>query len=71
MIAEAAQRYGLVVRDKGGAVTFYGEDPAPTGANPYYGADGFYRGQDPRQVLSRFPWDKLQLLRMDMRSNSS
>jgi hypothetical protein len=68
MIAEAAQRYGIVVRDRGGAVTFFGEDPAPTGTNPYYGPTGFYGGRDPAQLLSRFPWSRLQLLRMDLRS---
>ena len=29
--------YGLVVRDRGGGVGFYGEDPTPTGTNPYAG----------------------------------
>jgi hypothetical protein len=71
MIAEAAQRYGIVVRDKGGAVTFFAEDPAPTGSNPYYGASGLFGGRDPRQLLERFPWRRLQLLQMDLRNAGS
>jgi hypothetical protein len=62
MIAEAAQRYGIVVRDTGGAVSFYAEDPAPTGADPYHGADGFFAGAEPMGVLAGFPWDHLQVL---------
>jgi hypothetical protein len=31
LMAEAAQRHGIVLRDQSGAVTFYGEDPTPTG----------------------------------------
>jgi hypothetical protein len=68
MIAEAAQRYGIVVRDKAGAVAFYGEDPAPTGSNPYYGPAGLYGGRNPAQLLSRFPWSRLQLLQMELRT---
>jgi hypothetical protein len=34
-MALAAQRYGIVVRDISGAVTFFGEDPTPRGSNPY------------------------------------
>jgi hypothetical protein len=67
MIAEAAQRYGIVVRDKGGAVTFYAEDPAPLGTNPYGGPNGYFQGRYPSQLLQSFPWDRLKLLRMDLR----
>jgi hypothetical protein len=69
MIARAAQRYGIVVRDKGGAVTFYAEDPAPTGHNPYAGPDGWFEGRYPSELLARFPWERLRLLRMDLRSH--
>ena len=40
MIAEAAQRYGIFIRSSalsGGIVTLYGQDPTPTGTNPYPG----------------------------------
>jgi hypothetical protein len=60
MIARAAQRYGIVIRDHAdGAVTFYGEDPAPTGADPY---PQIFNGQSPNEVLRGFPWDRLQVL---------
>src|SRR5262249_30825677 len=35
MIARAAQRYGMVVRDGSEVVTFYAQDPTPTGSNPW------------------------------------
>ncbi len=34
MLAVAAQRYGIVVRDTAADVTFYAQDPTPTGTNP-------------------------------------
>ncbi len=34
MMAEAAQRYGIVIRDRSGVVAFYGQDPTPTGRTP-------------------------------------
>jgi hypothetical protein len=57
-IALAAQRYGIVVRDVAGAVTFYGEDPAPTRSNPY---PALFGNRYPNQVLAGFPWDRLQV----------
>jgi hypothetical protein len=63
MIALAAQRYGIIVRDQSGAVAFYGEDPTPTGTNPYYGAHGFFGGSGPAQLLRTFPWRDLEVLR--------
>lgn len=66
MLAEAAQRYGMVVRDKTGHATgFYAEDPSPTGTEPYWGADGFYGGLKPWNFLPPFPWAHLRLLRMN------
>jgi hypothetical protein len=62
MMAEAAQRHGIVVRDTAGAVTFQGEDPTPTGADPWRGAGGFFGGQTPDKLLARFPWERLQAL---------
>jgi hypothetical protein len=34
MIAEAAQRYGFVVRDGAPNLSIYAQDPTPTGTNP-------------------------------------
>ncbi len=66
MMAEAAQRYGIVVRDTARDVTFYGQDPTPTGTEPYTGAHGYYEGKTPQQLLASFPWNHLQLLKMEL-----
>ena len=59
MIARAAQRYGVIVRDKAGAVTFYGQ--APTGGrHPWNEAFG---DRYPNQALAGFPWGDLQALK--------
>ena len=60
-IARAVQRYGMVLRDKSGAVSFYAE--APTGADPYPALFKTY----PNLLFAKFPWDRLQALRTDMR----
>ncbi len=49
MIAEAAQRYGIVVQDRSGVVAFYAEDPSPMRHNPY---PSIYGGQYPNQILA-------------------
>jgi hypothetical protein len=59
-IARAAQRYGIIVRDQAGAVTFYAEDPTRFGApNPY---GDLYAGKYPNDILASFPWRRLQVL---------
>ena len=70
MMAEAAQRYGIVVRDSAANVAFYGQDPTPTGTNPYAGAHGYYEGKSSQQILEAFPWSHLQLLKMELHSTS-
>jgi hypothetical protein len=71
MMAEAAQRYGIVVRDRTkNAIGFFAEDPTPLGYDPYAGPDGFFGGRRPNEVLERFPWDRLQLLRMTLCSSA-
>jgi hypothetical protein len=67
MIAEAAQRYGIVVRDRAKVAHFFAQDPSPTRANPYVGKGGYFEGKSPAQLLSRFPWSHLQLLPMALR----
>jgi hypothetical protein len=64
-MAIAAQRYGIVVRDQSGVISFVAEDPAPTGDNPY---PRLFGGKYPSQLLSRFPWNRLQLLKTDIRN---
>jgi hypothetical protein len=59
MMAEAAQRYGIIVRDKGGAVSFYGQDPTAGQTNLWGTA---FQGQYPSNLLRTFPWSHLQAL---------
>jgi hypothetical protein len=69
MIAEAAQRYGIVVRDKAAEVTFFAQDPTPTGTEPYVGTHAYFGGNHPD--LESFPWSDLQVLRMRLHRNRS
>lgn len=58
MIVEAVRDYGLVVRDKGVGISFYGEDPAVYGLSEsaYY---PYMNGLPLWEVMPQFPWDKL------------
>jgi hypothetical protein len=66
MMAEAAQKYGIFVRDTAGNVAFYAQDPTPTGTNPYFGTTGYFEGKTAQQLLAVFPWSHLQLLKMEL-----
>jgi hypothetical protein len=68
MMAEAAQRYGIIVRDTAANVAIYAQDPIPTGTEPYTGPHGYYEGKSSQQILEAFPWSHLQLLKMDLHS---
>jgi hypothetical protein len=63
MLAQAAQRYGIVVRDRAGAVVFYGQDPVTPSVNPWPAA---FDNQYPNAVLARFPWSHLEALQTRM-----
>lgn len=69
MIAHAAQRYGIFVRDKGGNVQFFAQDPTPTGTDPFSGPGGYFSGLTPSQLLSSFPWSDLELLKLRLHPN--
>jgi hypothetical protein len=63
LIAEAAQRYGIIVTDRGENIAFYGEDPTPYRRNPYWpGRREHFSGESPDRLLAAFPWSQLQLL---------
>lgn len=62
MMAEAAQRYGIVVQNEAGAVAFYAEDPR--GTDPYPRLFGDRR---PYQLMRAFPWQYLQALKLELR----
>lgn len=66
MIAKAAQRYGIFVRDKAKIVHFFAQDPTSTGSNPYTGPSGYFEGKSPAQLLASFPWRRLQVLSMEL-----
>lgn len=63
MIAEAAQRHGIVVRDKSGSVSFYAEQPQ-AGGDPY---PELFGGMSASQLLRRFPWERLEALELELR----
>jgi hypothetical protein len=68
LMAQAVQRYGMIVVDQtGSAVGFGAEDPTPTGSDPYYGSDGLFGGRQPSELLAKFPWKHLKLLKMNLR----
>lgn len=66
MLAEAAQRYGIFVRDHSAVVDFQAQDPIPTGTEPYSGPHGYFEGKLPSQLLASFPWSQLELVKMEL-----
>jgi hypothetical protein len=67
MMAKAAQRYGIYVRDTSPTVTFYAQDPVTMGANPWPGAIK----PSSAEVLRRFPWERLEVMPLDLRTYSN
>lgn len=63
MLTQAAQKFGIVVRDKAGAVVFYGQDPVTQSSNPWPATFG---NQYPNNVLALFPWSHLEALQTRM-----
>lgn len=69
IMAEAAQRYGIIVRDKTlHAIGFYAEDPSPLGTNPY---TSLFDGKSPGELLQSFPWSHLQAVQSDLKANTA
>jgi hypothetical protein len=66
IMARAAQRYGLIVRDRTSHATgFYAEDPTQfTGRDPYA---RLFDGRMPSVLLKSFPWRHLQALPVQLR----
>jgi hypothetical protein len=61
MIAEAAQKYGIVVRDRTySSDAFFAEEPQPGQSNPYKPQ---LSDQYPDAALKAFPWSHLQVLK--------
>jgi hypothetical protein len=59
MIAKAAQKYGILVRETSGAVSFYAQDPSNLPSDPW---PGFLGGLSPKQALAGFPWASLRVV---------
>ena len=67
VIARAVQRYGMIVRDKGPAVTFFAEAARPGRRSPYVRLFG---GRLPSVLLRRFPWRRLRVVRARLHTRS-
>lgn len=72
-IERAAQTYGLVIADRGGAsIQVYGQDPQTEPTDPYTsgpgvggvanGGKGFFGGLGPYQLFQGFPWSRLRVI---------
>jgi hypothetical protein len=65
-MAQAAQRYGIIVNNQTGqGLCFWAEDPTRYGIN--YRTD-LFDGMYPTQYLRSFPWDHVQLLKLELHS---
>ena len=62
MMARAVQRYGMIVRDQAGAVSFYAQQATGNEPDPYYGRNGFFGGMSPARLLRNFPWRDLKVV---------
>ena len=69
LIAEAAQRYGIYVRDGASVIHFFAQDPVNLGRNPYAGPNGYFDGRYPGELLASFPWERLEVLEMELRAD--
>ena len=67
MLAQAAQTYGIVVRDKGGDVALFGQDPNSIATNPW---PQEFENTYSSVVLAHFPWSHLEALQTNMTCGS-
>lgn len=65
MIARAAQRYGIVIRDQSPIIAFVQQDPTGSRAFRALGPS-LTRGLYASQLLASFPWSHLQVMKMDV-----
>ena len=70
MMAEAAQRYGIFVRDTAANVAFYGAGSDPDRDRTVHRRARLLRRQIAQQILASFPWSDLQLLKMELHGTS-
>ncbi|MBI4398305.1 MAG: hypothetical protein HY586_04200 [Candidatus Omnitrophica bacterium] len=60
MMLTAIRDYGMVLRDKSGAVTFYGEDPRVYGDTTAY--NKYYGGMAMWDMMKLIPWSQLRAI---------
>jgi hypothetical protein len=70
MIAEAVKRHGMILRDTASTIQFYAEDFTATGPDPLPDLIGPDYPNTYWRQLAAFPWDRLQLLKMDLSSKA-
>ncbi len=65
MMARAVQKYGMIVDDQSGSVSFRAEDPYLFYQQNHFDPYGpyAYGGLSPSQLLAFFPWTQLQVVR--------
>ena len=73
MIAQAAQKYGMIVRDQTHwAIGLFAENPIPLDTNPYYTSSGTpsptgpFEGKWPDGLMNSFPWSHLEVLKLHL-----
>jgi hypothetical protein len=66
ILAEAAQRYGVIVHDRASLVVMWGEDPTGYSSNPYLGPKGFFGAQSITSLMEQFPWSHLEAIRTEL-----
>jgi len=66
MLAQAAQTYGMVVRDQSGDVSLYGQDPNSMSTNLWTQEFTTY----PSVLLAKFPWSHLEALQTQITCGS-
>jgi hypothetical protein len=65
-MARAAQRYGMVIHDVSHKlIKIDAENQGPLGYNPY---TAIFGAPNPLKVTRAFPWEQLQVLKMDLRT---
>ncbi len=57
MMVIAVRDYGMILRDKAGAATFYAQDWSTYSQNPY---TPYYGGRASWNIMPQFPWSKLR-----------
>lgn len=66
MLAEAAQRYGMIVQDGSRSTVVYAEDPSPAVRE---GQANFYEaqlGKNVSRAVREFPWAELEVVQMQL-----